>query len=120
MSGLDQAIINACVQSIRKLGMAADPDAFREALAAAGYAVVPDRGDGVWFLNAADPEYGHNNLCEMLDDSREILVEVQHATIVRRTWHVRLDDEENGCEWREFASETEARAMLAAAGETKE
>lgn len=41
MSARDQAIINACVQSITNFGMSADPDAFLSALADAGYAVVP-------------------------------------------------------------------------------
>ncbi len=69
---------------------------------------IPD----IWFLNAEDPAEGYNDLSELLDDTNADFVEVQHATVIQKSWHVRLWDDENGDEWHRFDNEDDAKAYL--------
>jgi hypothetical protein len=84
------------------------------ALEAAGYTVTQtDIGDR-WFYPTEDPESSYSNIKELLDDHSDDIVEIGHATVIKNTWHVRVENEESGTEWQEFATQAEAEAFYAA------
>lgn len=85
----------------------------RERLEAAGFIITPANPASRWYHPTEDSESSYSSIDELLSDHPDDIVEIGHNANIKTTWHVRLYDEENGTEWREFATQAEALAFHA-------
>lgn len=103
-----------CGRSATDAGPCAAPDYGRKrhaALTAAGYAVVPIDPRHRWYYIADDGETSSPDIIELLEDYGADIAEVRHAADIDTTWHVSVWDDDNGTQWREFATKAEAVAF---------